>query len=172
MQQATLFHLQKGDEEALVDIDLQRLKFLYVKSNAARKDSLYLNALNQIASAFSAKPISTEVLVLEGQYYDGLDSLTMAYGFYKKAVTAYPGSLGGKNAATLIKQIEVKDLSATIEEVNVPGKPLLALLEYKNLAAAKITVYRLSASQLTDYNTVYGVRIIPISANQNISLKF
>jgi len=151
LQQATLFHLQKRDEEALADLDMQRLKFLYTRANVEHKDSLYLAALKQIAERFSAKPISSEALVLEGQYYQGLDSLTIAYGFFKKAVAAYPESLGGKNAATLMRQIEEKELSATVEDVNVPGKPILGLLEYKNLVTAGIEIYKLSEDQLTKY---------------------
>jgi len=157
LQQATLFHLQKQDEEALADLDMQRLKFLYGRSNVEHKDSLYLAALKQIAGRFSAKPISSEALVLQGQYYQGLDSLTIAYWFFKKAVAAYPESLGGKNAATLIKQVEAKGLTASTEDVNMPGKPILALLTYKNLSAAGVAVYRLYGHQLNDdFETGYS----------------
>jgi len=156
LQQATLFHLKTPNEEALADIDLQRLKFLYGKSIAEHKDSLYLTALKQIAASFSAKPISAEALVLRGQYYQGLDSLTMAHTLFKQAVAAFPESLGGKNAATLMRQIEEKELSATVEDVNVPGKPLLGLIEYKNLTKAKIAIYRLYEYQLNDYSDNFG----------------
>jgi len=156
LQQASRFHLERHDDEALADLDLQRLKFLYSRSNVEKKESLYLSALKQIAEHFSAKPISSEALVLEGQYYQGLDSLTMAYGFFKNAVAAYPNSLGGKNAATLMRQIEEKELSATVEEVNMPGKPILAVLNYKNITAVRFAVYRLSESQLNSYTTGFG----------------
>jgi uncharacterized protein YfaS (alpha-2-macroglobulin family) len=152
LQQATLFHLQKNEQEALADIDLQRLRFLYAKATVKHGDSLYLSALQQIASSFSAKPISSEALVLLGQFYQGVDSLKTANSYFKKAVAAYPESLGGKNAAILIKQIEAKNIAATVEEVNIPGKPLLALLNYKNVTSAKIAVYRLSEAQLKEYS--------------------
>jgi hypothetical protein len=101
LQQATAFRLSHADDEAVADIDLQRLKFLFGKSHAEYKDSLYLAALRQIAQHFFAKPISAEALVLEGQYYQKLDSLTIAHGYFEKAIAAYPASLGGKNAAQL-----------------------------------------------------------------------
>ncbi|MFI5140010.1 MAG: MG2 domain-containing protein, partial [Sphingobacteriales bacterium] len=158
LQQANLFHLKTPNEEALADIDLQRLKFLYRKSTAEHKDSLYLTALKQIAASFSAKPISAEALVLQGQYYQGLDSLTTAHAFFKHAVTAFPESLGGKNAATLMRQIEEKELSATVEDVNVPGKPLLGLISYRNVKEVNVSVYKLTGEQvkqLTDKNAWY-----------------
>jgi uncharacterized protein YfaS (alpha-2-macroglobulin family) len=151
LQQATAFHLQMHQDEALADIDLKRLSFLYTKSNADHKDSLYLAALKQITSVFAQKPISSEALVLQGQYYQNIDSLAMAYGYYKQAATAYPQSLGGKNAAVLMKGIEQKEISASVENLNIPGKPLLALLNYKNVTSAHVAVYRLSATQLKVY---------------------
>ena len=151
MQQATKFHLQANQQDALADVDMERLKFLYSNSDPENKDSLYLKALVTIAASFSDKPVSSEALVLQGQYYQGLDSLKTAYNFYKKAVASFPESMGGKNAAGLIKELEGKELSATVESENIPNKPLLTLLNYKNLSSAKIAVYRLSESQLKVY---------------------
>jgi len=161
LQQATAFHLQMHQDEAVADIDLQRLKFLYGKSYINYKDSLYLSALKQIAATFAKKPISAEALVLQGQYYQGLDSLSIAYNYFKQAVAAYPQSLGGKNAATLMKGIEQKEISATVENINTPGKPLLALLTYKNITSANVLVYRLSSAQLQDYNTGDTLSTLP-----------
>jgi hypothetical protein len=153
LQQVSLFHLKQNNIEALADIDLKRMYFLYNKAKLACKDSLYLAALQQITVNYSNKAISSQVLVLQGQYYQGLDSLTIAYSYFKKAVSAYPVSLGGKNALKLIDQIEAKELSVTTENLNVPAKPLLALLNYKNVTHAKIAIYRLSASQIDIYNS-------------------
>lgn len=151
LQAATTFHLQKKDEEALADLDLKRLGFLHDKSTLPQKDSLYLKALRKIATDFAAKPISADALVLQGQYYQAIDSLAAAYGFFKRAVNAFPESMGGKNAAVLIKQIEERELSATVEDVNMPDKPILGLLNYRNVNSAKIFIYRLSDAQLIKY---------------------
>lgn len=159
LQQATAFHLQNGQDEALADINLQRLRFLYSKSNIAHKDSLYLAALKQIVLTFSDKPLSAEALVMQGQYYQRLDSLTIAYNYFKQARAFYPASLGGKNAATLISGLEKEGISATVEGTNMPGKPLLAMLEYTNIRSAKIMIYKLSQSQLTDYMDGFGIKI-------------
>ncbi|MEN0052401.1 MAG: alpha-2-macroglobulin family protein [Mucilaginibacter sp.] len=156
LQQATEFHLQRHEQEALADIDLQRLRFLYTKATVAHKDSLYFSTLQQVASNFSAKPISSDALVLQGQYYQQQDSLKTAHRYFTKAFTAYPESLGGKNARDLIKQIEEKQISASMESVNISEKPLLALLNYKNITSAKVSVYRLSAKQLKEFSEGFG----------------
>jgi hypothetical protein len=156
LQQASAFHQKNANEEALADIDLRRLKFLFGRSALPHKDSLYLSAIKQIAVSFSAKPISSEALVLEGQYYQSIDSLVLAHRLFSQAVAAYPESLGGKNAASLIKQMEEPELSAVVESCNVPAKPILAALNYNNLSKAKIAVYCLSESQLWNYTTGGG----------------
>ncbi len=151
LQQATQLHLQKNDTEALADIDLKRLGFLYNKSTLAEKDSLYLTALKQIAIKFKDKPISAEAIQLEGRYYQDKDSLVTAYSYCRQAVAAFPNSLGGKNAATLIRQIEQKEIAATVEDINMAAKPILALLKYKNVKAVAASIYRLSENQLEVY---------------------
>jgi hypothetical protein len=151
LQLASLFHIRRNDTEALADIDLKRLHFFYNKAKLAGKDSLYLAALQQIAVKYSENPISSQAIVLQGQYYQDLDSLKTAYSYFKKATLAYPQSLGGKNAFKLMAQIEAKSLSVTMEDLNIPGKPLLALLSYQNVTHTKISIYKLSSAQMAVY---------------------
>jgi uncharacterized protein YfaS (alpha-2-macroglobulin family) len=148
LQQATNFHLTHTDEEALADLDMQRLKFLYDRSNAINKDSLYLSTLRQIAAQFTAKPISSEALVLQGQYLQDKDSLKAAHDIFQRAAEKLPKSLGGKDAMILMRQIEEKELSASVENVNMLGKPILALLNYRNIRKATVSIYRLSPEQV------------------------
>jgi len=144
LQQATLFHLQKTGEDALADLDLRRLAFMHNKSAVPNKDTLYLKALDDIANKFSASPISADALVLQAQYAQQKDNLIMAVNYLNKAISAHPNSVGGVNAQVLLKNIQQRQLSATVEDKNTPGKPLLALLNYRNIKTAYIQVYRIT----------------------------
>src|SRR6185312_4342351 len=115
LQQATTFHLKMDQQEALADMDMQRLRFLYGKSAVEHKDSLYLAALHRIATDFAKKPISADALVMLGQYFAGRDSLTVAHQYYKQAQTNYPKSIGGRNAELQLEMIEHKNVSANLE---------------------------------------------------------
>ncbi|MDB4921272.1 alpha-2-macroglobulin family protein [Mucilaginibacter sp.] len=148
LQQATLFHLEKNNREALADIDIKRLGVLFAQGSITGKDSLYIKALRQVADNFSTNPISAEALVLIGDYYKQQDSLVMAHSYLKKATTLYPKSHGGKAAARMVAEIEDKSLSAMVETVNVPGKPLLGLVSYTNVTEAKLAIYQLTAAQV------------------------
>lgn len=148
LQQATAFHLRENNEEAIADLGLQRLRFLHDKSTLSNADSLYLLGLKQIAADYAAKPISAEALVLSGLYYQQLDSLVIAHGYYEKAKALFSNSMSGKNAAVYIQQIERKVLSAQVEEVYAPGKPLLVSLQYSNVKQAKFTIYPVTDVQI------------------------
>ena len=161
LQQASKFHLEHKDEEALADLDMQRLKFLYYRSNVERKDSLYLSALKQIAEHFSAKPISADAFVLIGKHYQEIDSLITALTYYTKVVAMFPESIGGKNAANYIKTIRQTDISATVEDVNIPGKPLLALLNYRNVKTARVTIYKIWATQYNELANMRDGKYVP-----------
>jgi len=155
LEQATAFHLKQGNDEAVADLDLARLQFLYRQSAIEHKDSLYLSGLTHIASAFAQKPISSEALVALGAYYSGKDSLGLAHQYYTQAVKTYPESLGGENAASELEKLEQKIATATVESIYPSTKPILALLGYKNISSARILIYKLSQCQYDDFINVY-----------------
>lgn len=144
LQKVTRFHLKKQNQDALADLDLKRLDFVNGKSTLPNKDSLYLKALSQIVTDFAESPISATALLQIGKYYQEKDSLTIAFNYFQKAVKLHPNSTGGQNAAILMRQITQKELSATVEDLNIPGRPLLALLKYRNIKEARMEIYRIS----------------------------
>jgi hypothetical protein len=147
LQQATLFHLQRSEQDALADIDLKRLQFVHGQSTVANKDELYLKALDDEASRLATSPMCADVLVLQAQYAQQKDSLIQAVAYLDKAIAAYPESFGAVNARVLLKDIKQQKLSASIDSKNVPGKPLLALISYRNIKTAHLLIYRLSERQ-------------------------
>lgn len=143
LQQGTAFHLKDQNKAALADLDLRRLEFVWENSPLPDKDTLYVVALKRIAADSSA-----DALTALGKYYlDAEDNVT-ALSYFKQAATQ-PKSLGGINAANYIRQITQQNLKVTVEEENVPGKPLLAAVSYRNTKTAKIALYQVS---LATYN--------------------
>jgi TonB-dependent SusC/RagA subfamily outer membrane receptor len=151
LQQATLFHLQKQDDEALACFEMNRLEFLKGKSTLPEKDSLYKKALLQIASSFAGKPISTDALMALAKYEKGRNNLIAAMQYAQKAVAAFPDSPGGLNAGILIKEISQKALTVTLENLNIPDEPILAQLQYRNIKNANYKIYPLTEEQYKQY---------------------
>jgi uncharacterized protein YfaS (alpha-2-macroglobulin family) len=149
LQQATIYHLQKNNRAAVADLDLQRLEFLYNKTQLSNKDSVYLATLKSITADTAADVIVADALNKIGGYYSGKDSLTTAMYYLQKAVHDYPKSIGAYSATTQIIDITQKHLEITIEDVSPSGVPLAALLKYRNIKAAAYKIYAVSDAQST-----------------------
>ena len=61
LQDLTAFHSKDQNPQALIDVDLKRLKFVRSKSTSEIKDSLYLMALQNLEAKFTSDTSSAEV---------------------------------------------------------------------------------------------------------------
>lgn len=162
LQQATLFHLQRNEAAPLADLDMKRLTFLYAHTSINNKEQLYLNALAQIAGNQTLGNLKADALSLTGKYYQDIDSLAKAAEYFNEVIAAYPNSLGAKNAAGYLQNVKQKLLSIEIENVAVPGKPVLGLINYRNIKTAQLMLYKVSIAQ---YN-----QLTALSSNHNNGL--
>ena len=134
LQQGTRFHLGDQNKAALADLDLRRLEFVWDYSPWPDKDTLYVTALKKMSSG--------DALTALGKYFlDAGDNVT-ALNYFKQAGDAL-------NAANYIKEITQANLKVTVEEENVPDKPLLAAISYRNAKTAKIGLYKVSLTTYT-----------------------
>lgn len=174
LQQATLFHLQNHHDEALADLDIKRMEFIHSKSTLADKDSLYTVALKQIASTFSNKPISADAWMALAKYEQSNDSLRLAMQFAQKAAAIFPESMSGHNAAVLMEEINQRGgLSITLENQNMPGEPILAQIQYRNIKKVSYKIYRLTEAQYEQYannkdKNKYNSRNSPLKTSREI----
>lgn len=155
-QQLLAFHLQKKHWEALVDADLNRLKFVYNQSTIENKDSIYIQALDALQKKYSSTDVTAEVLVelasvykKRGETYDAFNEQTHQYRMdIQKAlqlcedvIQRFPKTLGANNARVLKEQILVPALEITVEHGNLPGEYIPAHLRYKNLQEVHLRLY-------------------------------
>ena len=147
LQQVTSFHLQDKNQEALADLDLKRLTFLFDHTRIKEKDSLYLNSLKKLAEDANFNIIKADVLYKIAQYYQRAGDLVAAHSYATGAVNQLRESLGGKNAAELIKEIESRSLSAQVEQYNLPNQNLLASISYRNVKRIEVSIMKLSRMQ-------------------------
>jgi len=152
LQQATLFHIQNHQDEALADLDMRRLQFIYNKTNLIDKDSLYKTALKRIVSKFSGYPISVDALMVLANYEKNKGNFKAAMEYAQKAVSAFPESLGGHNGVVLIKEIQQQALTVSVENQNIPGEPILAQIRYRNINSVNYKIYRLTDAQYKLYS--------------------
>lgn len=146
LQDLTKFHLQDETPEALVDVDLKRLLFIYENINLENKDALLMQALEQLEASCIKQDISTLVshqiarlIKKQGDAYQPLRGddnkwqYKKALEYAQKAIERFPKSSGAIACQNLIKEIKTKELRLEMVEVNLPNKPFLSYVRYKNI---------------------------------------
>ncbi|MGV3658340.1 MAG: MG2 domain-containing protein, partial [Chitinophagaceae bacterium] len=140
------FHLSDANKEALVDVDVDRIQFVYQHSVAEGKDSLYVAALQHIKQQHSTAA-AAEAWYLLAAYYEALASTYEPFGDTtyryhrikaKEILERVVRDSTQKSAAwassyNLLQQIQQPQFRFTIEKVTVPGQLFRALITYKNV---------------------------------------
>ena len=146
LQNLIAFHANNNDIEALIDSDLRRLSFVRQHTVKTNKDSLYLQALISLANLAPYSPSSAEVNYhIASLYRDWANSYSTSnnerYRWMNKeallecnkTIETHPKSFGTELCKKLVSEIKEKSMAFTTEAVNLPDKPIKALLRYKNV---------------------------------------
>lgn len=157
-QELARFRLAQDNQPALIDLDLNRLEFLYINTPLENKEALYSAALARLADQYEFTQGSSyihlkiaELIYQKGEQYareTGPDSLRWklkeAEDLCKTIIKKLPKTPGAKQAQLLIDKINAQSLNVIIEEVNLPDQAFLAKISYKNIKAAYFKIISLS----------------------------
>ena len=148
------FHLRDADPSALIEVDVDRLRYVYKNSVMANRDSLYVRALRHLQDRYAEYPGSAlasfalaQHLRARGDNYDpkvsdaNRWSRKEALEICEQASREYPKSFGGRSCATLATSIRHPIITLQAEAYVPPDKPIKALLSLKNLAGVEIRIY-------------------------------
>src|SRR5690606_26522785 len=127
-QQLLAFHLDDRKPDALIDADQQRLAFVHQYSIHPNQDSLYVDALQQLAARHPDAPASAQVhyQMLQWRYNKSQDNqadsldLVQLVAKLDALIERFPRTEGGTNAAVLRHEILGKSLNVQAESVVLP----------------------------------------------------
>jgi len=152
-------HLDAGQVAPLIDADLKRLAFAYDKAVVEDKEARYAAALQRLAERYADHPASSEVAYQlaswhadRARLYDPFtatayqDAFKTAMDVCGQAVDEYPDAYGAGQCRLLMAEIEAPTFSAVAEQVSVPGQPILAKVEYRNIEELELRVVALGDS--------------------------
>jgi uncharacterized protein YfaS (alpha-2-macroglobulin family) len=135
-----------GDEMALADADLRRLKFISLRNDDKQ---LYFNALQTLANNANNNEVYADILFEQASLYKNnllVDSLNQnlikAVELANKALIAYPKSIGAQNAKNMISGIKHPELSLQTKATIEPNKAAQLLITYKNLDTVYFKLYK------------------------------
>ncbi|MCR6721137.1 MAG: MG2 domain-containing protein [Chitinophagaceae bacterium] len=148
-QRLIRFHLNDETSDALIDADLARIAFVRNKSTHPDKDQLYYTSINHVAHQYNQTPAAAQAWYLLanyhqalGQKYQPLNDTTYRYEIVRareicqqiidNKLKSVDSSEGWMNANRLLKEIDAKELDINVELVNLPAKPFLASVHYRN----------------------------------------
>ncbi|MCF2519485.1 alpha-2-macroglobulin [Dyadobacter sp. CY351] len=154
-QKLIAFHSNDPQPDALIDIDLQRLQFVRQKSVHPDAESRYYMAINHVAEQYAQTPAAAQAWYLMAAYHDTFGNTFKANGdtthrfakvkaaeICEKVIKENPETEGGINAYNLLNSIKRQELQFTAEHVNIPEKPFLTLVHYKNLSSVFLKIVK------------------------------
>lgn len=165
------FRLDNNNAPALMDADLKRLKFVYDNSVLGDKFELYVAALNRLEKKYDGKEVAAEALAAlaeaylqKGQTYQpnpddiGKWHWKEAMKIIELANEKYPESFGAMTCLGLKSSILKKEISLNAENVNLPNKPFLTLIEYRNIPKVYLKIIRFNKERTEKLNEIRAKR--------------
>ncbi|KKK99299.1 hypothetical protein LCGC14_2634140, partial [marine sediment metagenome] len=162
------FHYPDADLDALVDVDIERLAFIYEKAVFADKEELYLEVLKNSAENLGQHEVSAlytykiaELYVQQGNTYDPKsndenrwkqkEALTLC----DSVIAQFPNSRGAKKCEALKSEIIAADLQLKNESIVPVQEDSRLLVNYKNLGGLRLSALSISQKQLNQLNNLY-----------------
>ncbi|MFX0555349.1 carboxypeptidase-like regulatory domain-containing protein [Maribacter sp. CXY002] len=169
-QQLVQFHFPNAATNALVDVDIERLKFIHSKAVFKDKDTYFLEVLNQSAinlethESFALyKYEIAEILRSQGNTYSEEENafrwrLKEAIAICDEVISKFPNSRGGKKCEVLKTQILAGSLQLTAEKYVPNNQPSRLLVKYTNHDQLELKAYTVSQSQKAELLEVYPIQ--------------
>lgn len=167
-QQLLNFHLKDSSDDAFVDVDIERLKYIRQNAVFSHKDQQYLEVLQNTAEALKGNESSAlyqyEIAQLfheQGHNYqpktadehrwkqkDALDLCELI-------INQFPNSIGAEKSKALKSEILSKDIQLTVERHIPIDRPARILVNYKNVSGLQLSARKISQKEAKKLNDLY-----------------
>ena len=154
-QQLTRHHLSDSQPDALVDLELGRLRYMQQHSTHPRKDTLHVEALEKLRTRLPKDSCWAEVTTALAQWhadqagnYQRLageawrSERRTAVQLGDEAIAKYPKSYGAQNAIALKAQLEQPALQVTSEEAVLPNVAFKVAVDFTNVKQVWLRVVK------------------------------
>ncbi|MGB6152426.1 MAG: MG2 domain-containing protein [Pricia sp.] len=167
-QELLKFHFSDAELDALVDVDTERLEFIYQNAVFPNKDEVYLEVLQNSAENFKQHAVSSlysheiaQLLVKQGNTY--APKTNEAHRWKQKealelcesVIARFPESRGADKCKALKSQILATQLQLTAETHIPTHTEARILIDYKNIENLQLSALEISQKQLTQLNELY-----------------
>ena len=169
-QNLLTFRLQDKNIDALIDLDLSRIKFIYNNSVSDLKDSLYLNSLENLLKKFESVSFSGYISYDIADYYfskssnyNPLVAETNKFENYKitahkiceGVMSKFPKTDMENKCSVLLKKIEMPTLSFETDNNVIPNEKFAVKINYRNLSKVYIKIGLIDSDKLMKIKEKY-----------------
>ncbi|MDR1792152.1 MAG: hypothetical protein LBR36_01710 [Bacteroidales bacterium] len=179
-QQWTKFRIKERNNEALISLTINRLKYAKSVSTLKNKDTLYLRTLWQAEQQFRQQkgyPMITfelgETYYQRGGLYDAqtatqyYDDYKIAVQWFEKTIQIAPNSISANNSKSRLSEIQNPTLGVQMANQSCPSQPDLALLEYKNTDQIYVRLVKVKKGEIASLRA-YNSKYTSVERNQKI----
>ena len=152
-------HKQNHDTIALVDLELRRLEYYQMKAQStAKNDNKYLKSLFDLKEEFFKHPVSVKISLEIGFVYDEYGEKYNRLGdekyrwdkqkalkIYEEAIEHFPDDAWSNTCRNRINVIKLPSFQFELHEVELPKKPFLGSLTFKNISKIYFKIVKLHA---------------------------
>ncbi|HTO16955.1 MAG TPA: alpha-2-macroglobulin family protein [Edaphocola sp.] len=162
-QELTNHYIETNNINALIDLEISRLTFVYDNAVLHDKKDLYRNALYALAQNYKTNPNVAQALFLainsklnlnSHRYNEDLDSkqdekldLVAIRDELQQVIKSYPNTEGAINAANTINNLISATINITVEDAYIPKETSKFLLKYKNVKEVNISLFHTNIFQ-------------------------
>lgn len=149
----TQFRLNDSNLEALIELEMNRIDYVFLNSSLDNKDSLTIHFYEKLLSQKHSDETMAEVMFRLAEFYfnnrqeNSQDQLIKSMKLIDRILTQFPSAKAASYASTMKETIEQPYLNLSAENVERPGLPFRMLINWKNIDNVHFTAYRLSGSQ-------------------------
>jgi len=167
-------YLKDKNKAEILDLELNRLRFIKRSFVSGKTDQLYEFALKNLISKYEDQSGVAEAKYYLASYYYGLGQnnntfeskekkwkIKEAFSICLTTIQNYPNTYGADQCKALVSQIERKTLRIKTEQVNLPGENIISLIEYQNLSKV---FFKLISLDKKTYRELASKRTNEISA--------
>ena len=162
------FHYPDAQLDALVEVDIERMAFIYRNAVFPNKEELYLDVLKNSAENLGQHEVSAlytykiaELFVQQGNTYDPKSNgenrwkPKEAFRLCDSVIARFPDSRAAHKCEALQSQIMAADLQLKNEAIVPVQEDSRLLVNYKNLGGLRLSALKISQEQLIQLSELY-----------------
>lgn len=163
-QDLTRFRLNANSPEALTDLELNRIEWIFENSNRPDKDSLtvvfyqHLFSQNLPAEAKAETGYRLALYYFDHQLAEYGDRLSLSHQLCEDLIGRFPETKAAELSRQLKNKIEEPVLTVTCEGAELPNRPFRILATWRNMQAVTLSLYKVNSKASFDYFNQYNFK--------------